>query len=156
MINIENLSAYQRDFILSALEKVQTNDNSNTVYRVAPECLYTRYGVSQEDIADFMTDMMDSKIGIAEDKQFSFFREIGFENMMLYFRMEDEAFTHKDEIHERLAEGNSGEDFLEILQGYNESFGADYEDCWETTNYDGQSCPLCPHCHECSGYEDRD
>ena len=147
MINIENLSAYQQDFILSALEKVRANDNSNTVYRVAPECLYTRYGVSQEDIADFMTEMMDSKIGITEDKQFSFFREIG---------MTDEAFTYKDEIHEKLAEVNGEEDFLEILDGYYESFGADYEDCWETTNYDGQYCPLCPHSSECSGYEDRD
>ena len=156
MINIENLSAYQQDFILSALEKVRANDNSNTVYRVAPECLYTRYGVSQEDISDFMTEMMDSKIGIAEDKQFSFFREIGFEDMMLYFIMTDEAFTYKDEIHEKLAEENGEEDFLEILDGYYESFGADYEDCWETTNYDGQYCPLCPHSSECSGYEDRD
>ena len=79
MINIENLSAYQQDFILSALEKVRANDNSNTVYRVAPECLYTRYGVLQEDMADFMTEMMDSKIGLSDGKQFSFFREIGFE-----------------------------------------------------------------------------
>lgn len=28
-----------------------------------------------------------------------------------------------------------------------------YEDCWNTGNYDDQDCNFCPHKDECSGFE---
>lgn len=156
MINIEKLNAYQQNFILSALENSQENDNSSTVYSVEPKQLNIRYGVYQEDMADFMKDLMKAKIETTDGKQFSFFQEIQFENMMLQFCITDEALAHKDEIYRVLAENNKEQDLLEIVKGYYETFGDDYEDCWRTGNYDDQYCPLCPHSSECSGYEDRD
>ena len=32
----------------------------------------------------------------------------------------------------------------------------DYEKCYETGEYDGEYCEMCPHKFECSGYEDED
>lgn len=32
----------------------------------------------------------------------------------------------------------------------------DFESCWNTGEYDGQMCDLCPHNSECSGYEEED
>ena len=155
MINIEKLTPYQQIFILSALENVQENDNSDTVYCVEPEQLELRYGVYQEDMADFMSELMDSKIEFNDGKQFSFFQQISYENMMLKFSITDQALAYKDEIYEVLAENNKEPDLLEIAQGYYETFRDDYEDCWQTTNYDGQYCPLCPHNSKCGGYKDR-
>ena len=31
-----------------------------------------------------------------------------------------------------------------------------YDNCYETGNYEDQYCELCPHKSECSGYEDHD
>lgn len=158
MINVKNLSAHQQHFLHCALEKAQPGDTQDTRYSVSLTSVFSLFGISQAELVDFANELIESNIEV-DGKTVSIFAEIDIEYPRLEYRLTEDVLPHKEELLEKLWVGNEiGEkmDILAELDAYYEDFGIDYESCWQTTDYDGQYCPLCPHRMECGGYEDRD